>query len=125
MAAAWQVRAKMAASVRGDVWDGRDKAQALNKNHPFWSELARGNSAASIPTFFLFFFFFFNRSTLFSPSLHLLFFSLCLTAALPRLSPMLPEPFGLSGAIEQDGKSWNYHQVRDAYQAAIYFLIWP
>lgn len=98
MAAAWQVRAKMAASVRGDVWDGRDKAQALNKNHPFWSELARGNSAAaSIPTFFLSLFSFLTdllyftlaASSLFSPRL-------CLTAAPPRLSPMLPEPFGLS-----------------------------
>lgn len=126
-AAAWQVQRRLS-SVRGDVWVGRDKAKALNKNHPFWSELARGNSAAaSIHTFLFSFFFFFNRSTLFHLSSILSFFSsrLCLAAAPPRLSLISPEPFGLSVTIKQDGKLWNYHWVRDAYQAAIYFLIWP
>lgn len=43
-------------SVRRDIWDGRYKAKALNKNHPFLSELARGKFAAvSIDSFFFFF----------------------------------------------------------------------
>lgn len=48
-------------SVGGDIWDERDNAKVLNKNHPFWSELAKENSAAagSTDTFF-----FFNLSTL-------------------------------------------------------------
>lgn len=38
----WQVQ-RWPSSVRGDIWDGRYKAKALNENHLFWSELARGN----------------------------------------------------------------------------------
>lgn len=33
----WQVQ-KWPSPVRGDIWDRRHKAKALNKNHPFWSQ---------------------------------------------------------------------------------------
>lgn len=109
----------------GDIWDGRANAKALQKNHPFWAALAGGKSAAAAaPVDALLFFF--NLSTLSYLSAVFSFLPrLCLAAESPRLSLISPEPRGLFGAIEQRGKSRNYHQVRDAYQAAIYFLIWP
>lgn len=48
----WPVQ-RWPSSVRRDIWDGRYKAKALNKNHPFLSALARGKfAAASIDSFF-------------------------------------------------------------------------
>lgn len=38
----WQVL-RWPSSVQGDIWDGRYKAKAVNENHLFWSELARGD----------------------------------------------------------------------------------
>lgn len=118
----WQVQ-RWPSSVRRDIWDGRYKAKAVNENHLFWSELARGNLQQWhqwMP------FSFFPLSTLSHlTSIFSFFPHLCLTTTSPRLSLISPESFGLFGAIEYDRKSQNYRQVRDDYQAAIYFLIWP
>lgn len=149
----WQVQ-KWPSPVRGDIWDRRHKAKALNKNHPFWSQRGQrgerfccssgaGRPAGQPASD--------RQSSFFLPPLHSFYF-INLTSPLPfhtsdgtspRLSltspkshcvwrptsAAVPSFFFLSlcaGGVYQDGlKVTNIGEVRGDSYTAIYSSISP